>query len=123
MSDGRSESEYRPINLGGRERALSIALGSALLWRALGGALFGPFLMTLGGAALVWRGRSGHCAVKERMCANRLADDDRASPPGRRVPRRGAARPADAVDRTSEDSFPASDPPSWIPTNGPLRRH
>ena len=40
---------------------------------------------------------------------------------------RSAARLAqqrpDDVDQTSEDSFPASDPPSWIPIGGTGTRH
>jgi uncharacterized membrane protein len=115
MSDAIIRIDQRPVNLGAAERALSIALGGTLLLRALGGAVFGPVVLSLAGAALVLRGVSGRCVVKERLQA------------GRAEARRGASRrstaPADPVNRASEDSFPASDPPSWTPTNGLLRRH
>jgi hypothetical protein len=91
-----------PVEASCGARVASIAAGTALMWRAFGAPPLGPIMLGLGGLALIWHGLS------------------RSSP--RTETARVHAKVRDAVQRASEDSFPASDPPSWTPTNGPARR-
>ena len=96
------------MNLGTFERIGSTITGTALILRTLGRPTLGRAVLAIGGAALLQRGLTGHCAAYQRF--------------GLSTAVRAETEP-DAVDCASEDSFPASGPPSWTPVVGPAARH
>ncbi|HUJ99771.1 MAG TPA: DUF2892 domain-containing protein [Stellaceae bacterium] len=108
MADIAAPAQWRNIN--DRER-LASGIGGALLlgyglarrpsaWSAL---------LTAGGVLLLERSLSGHCSLYRALGIDTSGD---------RARRRDPAHPSilDAIERASDHSFPASDPPSWGPS-------
>jgi len=95
-------------NVGTAERIGSAIVGAVLIGRALLRPSLGRLIAAFGGAALLQRGLTGHSALYRALGVDTAAQESRPHP----------AAAMDPVQEASEESFPASDPPSWNPISG-----
>jgi hypothetical protein len=105
-------------NVGSAERWASLAGGAALVVNAVARPSWLNTLLAVGGVALLHRGVTGNCALYRALGVDTAHRRQSPEPQFTRgYGRRGATSLRDEVEKASEQSFPASDPPTWTPTS------
>jgi DUF2892 family protein len=110
MTNDARDRDDGAINLSTDERIASAILGLTLMLPAVGAPWRSRAVLAIAGAALLLRGVSGSSGLYRALGVSTADSADRALP----------EPPRDCVSEASEDSFPASDPPSWTPVSGLL---
>ncbi len=95
------------VNITEGERVVSAVAGGILAWAGLRKKSSAGTALALAGGELLRRGITGHCYAFELLGVRTVPE------PRIRDARRAAARADWEVDNASEESFPASDAPSF----------
>lgn len=111
----RLGNNYVLVRVGPHELAKRLGMTTAGMWLVGWGASrrgLGAALATVAGAAIAYRGWTGHNPLELLSVLSLKEEDPKQAPSYPHHGPRSGQLPEDAVDEAAMESFPASDPPA-----------